>query len=160
MGKWTKYYFNGSRYVGTDDEVFLGKASWSRSFNENIIAVELEHNGFILKIEGAGDYWQSDTFQYCMSDGRQKILKRRIQKRVDGKDGAIAFKRSHCGKTAVFYTNIEAYGNENDSKKRKEMLENLELWLPIQKRWIGKWFVFEYELRTGQTAHYFSDVKI
>jgi hypothetical protein len=53
---------NGNNLAGADPDVEQGLVSCSQSQLDNMIACELSYDDLLIKIAGAGIYWQSDDF--------------------------------------------------------------------------------------------------
>lgn len=89
MNGWTKYYSNDTNLVGSDLDVEQELVSWSESSLDNMIACDLSHNDYFLKINGIGNYWQSDDYildlsQPSGSPGTR--ICRRLQKQIDASE--------------------------------------------------------------------------
>jgi hypothetical protein len=147
MGRWTKYFLDGTSYTGEDNLVSQKKASWTKSQNRNIVAVSLEHEFFFFRINGLGDFWQSDTFESSCF-GVTNIVARRIQKQITPKDHYLVITnqdRKTC--VASFYTLVPPH---------------IDYWniVPLQERHVGQWLTIEYDLQKSCLTHFFSKEKI
>jgi len=127
MGLWVKYFADGTKYAGDDSDP---STSWRRSRNEDIVAVELIHDGCLLKIEGPGEYWQSDLIEVVYPSGAPTYLERRIQKRIDAEDKF--FTRYLAGKTICV------------SLRGVLTATSVEQIIPVRPSDIGKWMTLIY----------------
>ena len=139
MNGWIKFYLDGSRCVGEDKDVYSRRVSWRQSSNTNLVKVELHHEGNILGIEGAGQFWQSDQFESMFPAG-SKIVKRRIQRLIAQED--------------LYYvlTDRGVYFLAPNLKT----LSFGGVMHPISPNDIGKWMTLEYDIRSRSWRHYIS----
>ena len=83
MGYWVKHFIDGTKYIGDDSDP---KTSWRNSRNEGICYVELVYLDFYLRIDGLGEYWQSDLMEASFPSGTPIIRVRSIQKLINPED--------------------------------------------------------------------------
>lgn len=143
MGKWIKHYADGTKYVGTDLAIKARMASWQNSNNDGIVAVELEHQGYTLKIQGLGTYWQSDNYSTVFPGTVSSLAKRRIEKQITSSDKFFRIYTSNDEHTIVF---------NNDLFEGK--------WVIIPPAWHGEWLILEYDVRTKTSRHYLRGTKL
>lgn len=137
MGRWVKQYLDGTNYTGTDEAVVRGEASWRRSRNTGIASVSLYHNGAEMKIDGPGEFWQSDTYEAMFPDpGPSRIIKRRIMRMLQPSDMYFTYTICRNGVHVNF-----------DKKTREGRLQL------IPQREYGKWFVLELDTRSGEIGY-------
>lgn len=134
MGHWIKHFVDGSKYIGEDDDVAVGRASWRRSPIENICCVELYEGDVYLGISGFGCFWQSDLMTASFSEGKSTVLSRSIQKRIEDSDAFV------CKEQNGNQLSIKIY--RFPPTCRMEMF-------PIQKYMIGKWLTLTYNFKSG-----------
>ncbi len=139
---WTKYCLDGSRIKGTDIAIKAKAASWRASDGMPLVAVELETHGRILKIEGLGDYWQSDKFEASQLFPEPKIISRKISRLISDQDVFFSIKDQDIFFTVSFLNHI----NNGRSKK-------------IPRDWLGKWFNLELDVKTRTIKWYLSEKK-
>ena len=144
MGYWVKKFADGGSMTGTDRDVSLGIASWSKSDLDGMVGVELEHNGFILSISGAGEYWQSDTYEVLFPDSRSALIKRRIEKKIDASDAWARISKKYR------FVSLDV-GGWVDS--------GMEV-LALPPEWQGRWLVLELDIRTQQAKYYIGSDRI
>ena len=143
MGRWTKYFADGTQYIGTDIAVKNRLASWQYSQLTNMIGVDLEDNEFKLCIQGTGNYWQSDTYHSIFPGPEILLVKRRIEKQINNLDKYFCYYREGKCQFALFNGNFSA-----------------AKLIAIPSVWHNKWFVLEYNLRDKQYKYYIKDHKI
>jgi len=149
MGKWTKYFIDGTVYEGSDEAIRLQKASWRRSRNEGIIKVELENKPYRISIEGPGEYWQSDTYDIEMLDSdTPKMVRRRIQRRLTESD-----------KFLEVVTAPAQYGIKVFSVFPEQPTERI-IALPGYRTKEEVWLTVEVDLNKRLLRHFFSPRKI
>ena len=137
MNGWTKFYLDGSKYIGEDKDVRFGRASWRHSSNENLVKVELHHEGCILQIEGPGQFWQSDQFESMFPAG-STMVKRRIQRLITQADKYYVLTDK-----GVSFLSAALGGIMRHTR-------------PILPNDIGKWITLEYDIRSRSWRHYIS----
>lgn len=144
MGRWIKYFANGAREFGTDQDIEKRVASWSRGNLKDIISTELLHSGSLLRISGPGTYWQSDTYEAISTSYKSTLVARRIERQILPTD---AFFR-------VIETNnsISVYFNHNLDQSGK--------FIPVKPEWHCKWLILEYNVRKQQVTYYLSDGRV
>jgi len=95
MNGWIKHYADGGKYIGSDEEVYSGRASWRKSPSQGLVAVDLVVNGEVKSLIGIGEYWQSDMFESTFP-GDSRLIKRRIQHRLEsGKWFTLEYDHRH-----------------------------------------------------------------
>ena len=139
MNGWTKFYASGSTYVGEDNLVYNGRASWRRSSFDGLIKVSLEHNHTLLSIEGPGEYWQSDDFESSPTEG-SKLICRRIQRKIQPED-------------TFFWVVSAGYGQGTQHHVKFFAARGCGVVFPIQRGDVGKWITVEYDVSKGQWGH-------
>lgn len=144
MGQWTKHYFDGSTYTGSDEAIIKGEASWTRSRNSHIIAVDLSHKNFFLSIYGPGEYWQSDTYESRLMENGAKLVKRRIERKIEPNDMYFGYATPELGKAFIRFDNKDPRGTI--------------IKIPSSK--IGKWLILELDIETGEISQYIRDNKL
>jgi len=140
MGYWIKRFF-GQEYIGTDEAVKKGQASWRLSRQNGMIGVELGHGNKILRIDGLGEYWQSDVYSSQVGRSDASLIARRIMRKV---------KENDC-----FYKTIDT----EDFRLVKFLSVSEEGARPIPKEWKKKWYVLEYKIG-GDITFYISGDKV
>ena len=143
MGKWTKYFTEGTSYVGEDEAVARGEASCTRSMNVGVVGVDLEHGGVMMSIRGPGEYWQSDTYESGFPFGNTRLVARRIQRRVQVGDQYYGYNADH--KNTIVWFDKRATGCS---------------YRLIGREQIDKWFTLELNVSEGTISTYFSDNKL
>lgn len=78
---WIKEYADGTRLAGRDEDVASGKASWTRTPLENMVAVHLCHGNKVYSLRSPTGkptrFWQEDDYEAGMN-GQTNMVKRRI----------------------------------------------------------------------------------
>lgn len=143
MGNWIKEFIDGTKYVATDKEVAAGRVSWKNSRQDGIVAVSLEHCGKLLRIEGLGEYWQSDQMFFDFSDRFPKCTARRIQRKVKPQDLFMGFLEGEDRLVVRFSTTPDGRG-----------------YVPVPQEWLNQWAVLEVSTVSLKTKYYFSVDKI
>ena len=127
---WVKYLVDGSKIIGTDREVQLGHASWSKSQNTGLASVELTWKDKTVCIQGVGDYWQSDDMVSSMNSPLI-LVRRRIEKQIEQNDVVMGVRMDENLVRVVFSHSVN-------------MLDpGLTQIVPIQAADVGKWFTLE-----------------
>ncbi len=145
MGHWTKFFYDGSKYIGEDKEIACGRASWRRSLNEGIIGVELHEGDVSLRINGVGEFWQSDLISSAFLGGSE-IIRRSIQKKIENRDAFVCVEGDNQQLSLKVYTTPPTC-------KKGEMF-------PIQGYMIGKWLTLTYDIERGSVNYSFLDNKL
>lgn len=140
MGYWLKEYMNGTSLLGEDSLVEKKYLSWSRSPMEGIDSVQLGHDGYILRIEGPGHFWQSDTFEATFPNPKPTVVKRRILRQVHISDQFIQVFNGKGLLRIAFNKNI-------DSSK----------FMAIPPSWLNKWLVLEYDVGKGEARFFIQE---
>lgn len=114
---WVKYFANGKKELGYDQLVKERKASWSKGRLDNMIAVELHHNGTTIAIEGTGQFWQSDTMETDLFSLNTQFVKRTLSKKIHERDtgftinnGTVKFFALRALEDNIFFTREEDIG--------------------------------------------------
>ena len=141
MGYWKKYFADNTELVGTDRDVARGLATWSRSRLSDMVAAETVYEDKILRIQGPGEYWQSDGYEAIFPGPGSRMTRRRIERRIEPDDGFF-FYTSDSHKTVVAFTNLAG------------VLYPLGQPIPIPLRWCGTWMILEYDIKLGKTHYY------
>lgn len=147
MGHWIKFYKDGSRYIGDDVGVMRREKSWTKSLNENIIAVSLCHQDQMIHIEGLGKFWQSDTFEADMATGRSQLVARRIERQIQVPDGVILIHKDSNCLTATIQNNYVL-----DRPVWRQFI--------VMEDYIGEWLVLEMDILNNKLKYYFSKKKV
>jgi hypothetical protein len=135
MGHWIKHFYDGSKYIGEDEEIEKGRASWRNSPNEGIVCVELrEGTEVYLGIGGRGEFWQADLCEAAFPSGKVVVIARSIQKKIGSGDAFVCVERDGFQVTAEVYSTLPT--------TRREMF-------PIQGYMIGKWLTLTYDFEKG-----------
>lgn len=144
MGYWKKYFIDNTHYTGTDYDVSIKQASWRNSRLDGIARVELVHDGYLIAIEGPGDYWQSDTYTSTFMDpNKPKLSHRRIERKIDIATDKFIYVLEDTDKYMISF-------NKSGTGKI----------YPINPEWHDKWLVLEYELRYERATRYIWKCKI
>lgn len=144
MNGWTKFYTDGAKYIGTDHAIAARIASWQKSKNEDILAVELEYNGQKIKIVGSGsNYWQSDSYESVLPGPNTRLIKRRIMRKIQPSDTFYRVLNSN-NLFIVCFNDANSIGSFNK----------------ITNRLYNQWLVLEYNVETGTVYNYISENKI
>jgi len=76
MGAWLKFFTDGSRERGADQEIAIGKASWSLGRLDNIKEVRLSNTNRVCSLSVPNTSWhQFDRFSVIVSEGTPKPTK-------------------------------------------------------------------------------------
>jgi len=140
MGYWTKYFIDGSQYTGTDEDILRQKASWTRSKNEGIWKVSLEHNNHLLEITGIGIYWQSDRLRADVFDNTSMIIRRRIMRQISKEDRLVCFSSTKDSLSAA----INAVQNRSSIIRLTPDLH-------------GQWIVLNYNVLEDEHSYFMTD---
>lgn len=144
MGYWLKRFADGSEIRGTDRAVALRIASWSRSRLDGMVGVELEQHGFVLRIDGPGDFWQSDSYEAVFPGPGSTLIKRQIQRRIGETDTHFRCAVGDGAATVVFNGGLLEGGK----------------WVPIRPSMRGQWLILEYDVRTRKARYYLRGSRI
>jgi hypothetical protein len=144
MGQWIKYFADGTKYVGTDQDILMKRASWTKSKNTGIIAVSLEYNSKLLQICGNGNYWQADMYQ-CSSVQCSPILIKRFIQFQPGIESTFYISQTDNNCWAQEYKSINSVSVSN------EMLLHLNT---------RQWLTLEYDIINNVIKSYIKDSKI
>jgi hypothetical protein len=145
MGYWTKYFSDGTKYIGDDIAIQKKEASWSKSRLSNFVGVDLCHDNYMIKIVGYGDYWQSDTYEIGVGINGSCMVKRRIEKKINSHDTSFRYSCTPDKYFVSFFPGSDTHiGIPN----------------PAPQLWIDKWFILERDLQTKQTVFYIKDSQI
>jgi len=136
MGQWIKTLATGVKIVGEDSATTAKLVSWSRTPNDDLLQVSLEHQGFTLEIVGLGTYWQSDTYEAAYPGPQSVLIQRRIEKKIEATNQVFRIIQQPKLLRAVFDNMIVGKA------------------VPIQKAWVGQWLILEYDLRTASARYY------
>jgi len=139
MNGWRKHFTDGTCHYGPDGDE---RTSWSKSRLDYMTGVDLEHRNVSIKIQGPGQYWQSDTMEVIYPEGTPTVIQRRIEKLVEPQDHYFSYRIFTDGIVVSF--NKLATG-------RPQMVPPSE---------VGKWFILELDVRTGKVSHYFRSERV
>ena len=146
---WCKSYQDGTQYGATDFEIEKKIKSWIKSQNHSITAVSLrDKQGKFAKIEGEGNFWQSDTFRAPVRAGetvKSEMLTRRIEKQITDKDKFMIVEESILSTKITF--------KESKSKVLSSIKQH-----ELGKEYIGKWLILE--LKDTGISYYLSENRI
>lgn len=79
MHGWVKHFVDGTKEVGTDYDVRMKKASWSRGRLTKMVGAEILHGEKRLVIQLPGTYWQSDDYDVSIFSSQPELVTRRLQ---------------------------------------------------------------------------------
>lgn len=136
MGQWIKTFTDNSELIGTDLAVDAGIISWSKT-PINLLSALLEHDNFIMKIVGLGNYWQSDSYESVYPGPKATLIQRRIEKQIETSDNFIHILQN--ANTLQVFFNTKVTGGQ---------------FITIANSWIGQWLIVEYDLKL-QVARYY-----
>lgn len=142
---WIKFPLDGSTYLGQDSDVAKGLASW-RNTPTLLESALILHNGWVVKIHGVGEYWQSDVYETKFLEGKSKLVKRRIERQIDHDNQAFIFKQSREKQHEFFFS---MNPGEFDGQYVYQTLS--------QK---GQWFIAELNLVKNKCNWIISDSKL
>jgi len=137
MGYWIKQYADGSHYKGDDLAVAAKTATWRGSKGEGIIGVDLEHDEFYVSIHGPGEYWQSDTMEALFPGTGQRVVQRRIERRIEQCDLYFIEQSNRENKMTISF-------NKEDKGRP----------VPLKPRQVGSWLVLEIDLQQKLIRRY------
>lgn len=140
MNGWTKFYADGTSYIGDDSRVYAGKASWRKSSLHNIVKVTLQHGDTLLSIEGPGTYWQSDEFESKFPGG-SRMVRRRIQRQIEEGD-------------TFFWVASAGWGQGTQHHIRFHAANGSGMVFPIRRGDVGKWVVVDYDIAKGKWGYH------
>lgn len=140
---WVKYFADNTREVGSDKAIDARLASWRNGRLNGMVGAMIAYSGFTLKITGLGVYWQSDTIEAVWPITGTSVTKRRISKLIEARDTTVRYRIRDDSMTAVFNGELE---------EGKCII--------IPKQWLHKWFVLEYNVKTGKPGFYVSDAQV
>ena len=144
---WIKYFFDGTSYVATDDQIATGLVSWRNSRFEGLQRVDILHQDeVVMSLKGAGEFWQSDTMEVNFPEGSPRVVKRRVQKKLGSRDILYSIQEEHN------ILNIEVH--------YFMPLPQHKATIPIKGYNIGKWLTLEYNTDRGNKLYYLSDNRI
>lgn len=144
MGQWTKFFFDGTKYIGSDKSIALRKASWTKSRNDGIVSVLLEHNNKSIQIFGTGNYWQADRYVYSFSQQSSILTARCVQFQ------------------SLTDINICIFLDENRciAREFKNFCTTLIPRYQLFQLKTGQWLTLEYDITNDQLKFYIKDSKI
>jgi len=111
MGYWVKHFVDGTKYVGDDNNP---QTTWRNSRNEGICYVELVHLDFYLRIDGPGEYWQSDLMEASFPSGTPIVKVRSIQRLIGpgdlyvNREGNAKMIRAQVANSPMNYKTVNA----------------------------------------------------
>lgn len=147
MGQWVKNFVDKTSFVGTDEDISKGIASWRNSRNNDITSVSIEDNGQFCVISGPfSEFWQSDTYEQNYMSKTPQIVVRRIQRQFVSKDILYKIDLNGC---SLKLTAIQELPLKFDCECR-----------PITRDMVGKWLTAEIHCKTKAIRFYISDGKI
>ena len=134
MNGWVKLFADGTKELGTDEDVKRKLASWSRGKLINMIGSEIYQDNIKMAIEGLGPYWQSDDYDVSFMESTPSMVIRRLQKQITKDD---AFWMCNVGLKTFKYIFLslqeqQIYAGNTD---------------PVPKEWVGKWFTVTLDLK-------------
>jgi hypothetical protein len=143
MNGWTKYFTDGTKEEGSDEDVRDRKASWSKGRLQDICCLETWHQDVGLSIKGTGSFWQSDDWEVIFLQSTPSIILRRIEKQIHETDKCIIIEKSNSPLrvSVEFKDSFEAGG------------------IPLEDKQ-GQWFVIELDLEQKAIRTYFTEEKI
>jgi len=88
MNGWTKYFSDGTEEHGSDTDVNLGRASWSKGRLDSMVSVSLSHAGRHIALSGIvpGEFWQADLFEAVLFTSGSTLIARRLARRIGPND--------------------------------------------------------------------------
>lgn len=86
MNGWVKYFADGSKEIGSDRDVKLKRASWSRGRLSGMTGAEIFHQNKKMAILAPGTFWQSDDYQVDVFEPTPSIVTRRLQRQIQKDD--------------------------------------------------------------------------
>jgi hypothetical protein len=141
MGYWVKHFVDGTKYVGEDENP---QTTWRNSRNEGICYVELIHLDFYLRIDGLGEYWQSDLMEASFPAGTPTIKARSIQKLITPED--LFINRESAAKMVWAQVSNSPMAYKTVSTVRPEQ--------------VGKWLTLACVPATGLVIYTIKDNKL
>jgi hypothetical protein len=132
-------------FVGSDENVRQKKASWRASRNDGMIGAWVVHNDAAIKIQGMGEYWQSDTYESNVGQNiKPQRVARRISKKITAADRWFRY-LTHMGpQVTIAFNDLDHTGG---------MVE-------VPKEHVGKWMVLEYDIPSDSIRHYISNHRV
>lgn len=86
MHGWIKHFVNGTKEIGTDEDVAANKASWSKGRLIGIAAAEIIHGNKRMAILSPGRFWQSDDYEVSYGEPTPSMRVRRLQRQIQSGD--------------------------------------------------------------------------
>lgn len=152
---WSKFYANGSMYYATDPELRRKAKSWRKSSQQDIVMVMVRDKKYnTLRIQGTGEYWQSDTQVAQFVLGRTVpgvTIKRRIEKRIDTHDKAVLIRTKTKEAFAQFLSSVPMPPPQESPDV---------LFVIDPNEHIGLWFILECDVESGKFDYYLSPQKV
>lgn len=87
MYGWIKHFADGTKEVGTDEDVGMKRASWSRGRLTSMVGAEVIHGNVRMAILSPGEFWQSDDYDVDVFEPTPSLVVRRLQKKIERGDG-------------------------------------------------------------------------
>lgn len=135
MGRWIKYFIDGAKEEGTDEDILLGKASWSRGELKDINSVHIYDSLFSSILSVPCSEWnQFDRYLAKIdSDGSQTI--QRTSRVIQSK-----LKLEHVGSYINIFS-IMTTTNVFVDKKPDKSLQSIM----ITEDYVDKWLTISLE---------------
>lgn len=151
MNGWVKYFLDSTVEIGTDNDVRLKKASWSRGRLSDMTGAKILFNNKGFLLQGIGSYWQSDDLDAKIFDKTSSLAVRRLQKQIDKDDMWIYVTMTDTGKKfTVQNARQDPYSLPPANAQTYAVTKDL----------VGKWLTLEYHIESNETRMYFSDTQI
>jgi hypothetical protein len=129
MHGWVKYFADGTKEVGTDEDVHMKRASWSRGRLTSMVGAEVIHGNVRMAILSPGRFWQSDDYDVDLFESTPSLVIRRLQRQIQR--GDILYARANK-ETLVFSTEGSLVAPDTH---------------------IGKWLTLEYNVSEQQLSY-------
>lgn len=158
-GFWKKTYSDGSDYIGTDEEVVKGKASWRQSKNTDMLSASVSTGQYSITISSLKprNFWQSDSYECDVFSSNGKLIARRICVQLENDDKFYIVSDKHNEHCLTVVLNNLLVVLEN--LKLPESSVNTQYYcMPSES--VGSWLVLEVDPRSGKTKIFFSPRKV
>lgn len=90
---WVKYFCDGTVEYGYDQDVDLGRSSWTRGKQDKMCAVALKAgSAMVFLTAGEGEsarFWQSDDYEVVLGHRNPVRITRRIEQKLGDKTWKI-----------------------------------------------------------------------
>jgi len=149
MYGWIKHFTDGTKEVGTDDNIRQKKASWTKGRLQNMLGAEVHAGNVQLVIMGAGEYWQSNDYDVDVFQKVPTMVIRRLQhKIIDGVKYGVWRIGIHIISVAPLH-----YMTECD-------LVPIEIIDMNSSESTDKWITLEYDIQSNNFSWRLEDNKI